>query len=257
MSARTVKSLPCSFRLIRAALLFTGGFLLFIGIGSGTEPAVPIGFLFVVTTTDDHNDGVCDSDCTLREAILAADNAINTPDTIAFNVTGTINLTGPLPAITDSLTIHGPRADQLIISGGGGRIFTVTSAGTVSFSGLTISRGTTSGLGGGIQNSSTGTVNVTDCVLSDNFAMNGGGIANSSGVLNVTNTLITGGVLSSAVIGGGIYNLGTLNLTNSTISHHVVSDRGGGVFNETPFGPPAATATITSCTISGNSAQTG
>src|SRR6266704_2373718 len=113
---------------IRAALVFTGAFLPCIGSGSGAQPAVPFGYLFTVTTTDDHNDGVCDSDCTLREAILAADNAVNTPDTITFSVTGTINLTGPLPAITDSLTIHGPRADQLTISGGGGRIFNVTSA---------------------------------------------------------------------------------------------------------------------------------
>src|SRR6266567_8631937 len=49
---------------------------------------------FTVNTADDHNDGVCNAaDCSLREAISAA----NTGDTISFNIPGsgvrTINAT--------------------------------------------------------------------------------------------------------------------------------------------------------------------
>src|SRR5438309_2935331 len=40
---------------------------------------------FTVNTADDHNDGVCNAaDCTLREAI----NAANACDTISFNIPG-------------------------------------------------------------------------------------------------------------------------------------------------------------------------
>src|SRR5438552_9079249 len=63
----------------------------------------PTAMTFTVTTTDDHDDGACDVDCTLREAINAA-NA--NPDTSTINIGSTlfaplgphtINLTGVLP----------------------------------------------------------------------------------------------------------------------------------------------------------------
>src|SRR2546421_10062855 len=91
---------------------------------------------FTVTTLDDHNDGTCDSDCTLREAIQAA-NTTAGPDTINFSVTGTINLKSALPDITDNLEIIGPGANMLTVrrddSVGQLRIFNVTTTGTVSF----------------------------------------------------------------------------------------------------------------------------
>jgi CSLREA domain-containing protein len=66
---------------------------------------------FTVNTSDDHNDGICDTaDCTLREAINAA-NANAGADTIAFNIPGagahTISPTSSLPTITDPVTIDG------------------------------------------------------------------------------------------------------------------------------------------------------
>lgn len=65
----------------------------------------PVGFLFTVTTTDDHNDFVCDgTDCTFREAIQAANN-VSTDDMIDLSVTGTINLMSALPDISDRVTI--------------------------------------------------------------------------------------------------------------------------------------------------------
>src|SRR2546428_8263245 len=62
---------------------------------------------FTVNTADDHNDGVCNAaDCTLREAISAA----NTGDTISFNIPGsgvrTINATSGF-VITKAVTIDG------------------------------------------------------------------------------------------------------------------------------------------------------
>jgi CSLREA domain-containing protein len=65
---------------------------------------------FSVNTTDDHDDGNCDADCTLREAMNAA-NANAGADTIGFNIPGagahTISPTSPLPLITDPVTIDG------------------------------------------------------------------------------------------------------------------------------------------------------
>ncbi len=63
-----------------------------------------------VTKTADTNDGTCDADCSLREAITAA-NANSGTDTIAFDISGagphTIQPTSELPLIGDPVTIDG------------------------------------------------------------------------------------------------------------------------------------------------------
>src|SRR5688500_4718441 len=83
--------------------------------GSPVPAAMPTSTTFTVNRTDDHNDGSCDSlDCTLREAISAANSNVGA-DTINFSVTGTINLATALPAINDDLAINGPGANQLTV----------------------------------------------------------------------------------------------------------------------------------------------
>jgi len=102
-----------------------------------------LGILILVTTLDDHDDGACDDDCTLREAIDYA-NARSGHDGIRSGVTGTINLQSALPPIFDDLTITGPGADLLTVrrdTGGDYRIFTVTAAGTVTLANMTILNG--------------------------------------------------------------------------------------------------------------------
>ncbi len=66
---------------------------------------------FTVTKTADTNDLVCNADCSLREAINAANDNGSGADTINFDIAGsgvkTINLTSGLPEIKTSLTING------------------------------------------------------------------------------------------------------------------------------------------------------
>jgi len=68
---------------------------------------------YTVNTTDDANDGICDSThCSLREAMFAA-NLCPRPNTVAFDIPGcdvvcTIRPDSPLPILTDdSTTIDG------------------------------------------------------------------------------------------------------------------------------------------------------
>src|SRR2546425_12774287 len=95
---------------IWAALLLAAGFglwhILPNNIRNQVEPTAHAATL-TVNTADDHNDGVCNAaDCTLREAIVAA----NAGDTISFNIPGsgvhTINATGGF-SITKAVTIDG------------------------------------------------------------------------------------------------------------------------------------------------------
>src|SRR6266446_2087325 len=95
---------------IWAALVLTAGFGLWHflpdSISDAVEP-IALAATFTVNTADDHNDGLCNAaDCTLREAISAA----NAGDTISFNIPGagvhTINATGGF-SITKPVTIDG------------------------------------------------------------------------------------------------------------------------------------------------------
>ncbi len=65
---------------------------------------------YVVTKTADTGNGACDADCSLREAIAAA-NAAAGADTIGFNIAGSgphkIAVSSALPTITDPVTIDG------------------------------------------------------------------------------------------------------------------------------------------------------
>jgi CSLREA domain-containing protein len=226
---------------------------------AGSKKKAAAGLVFLVNTTDDHNDLSCDSqDCTLAEAINASNNS-PTADTIQFSVTGTINLMAALADLTDSVTIQGPGADQLTLidsSTAAFRIFNITTTGTAVISGLTLNRGSAlsspGGLGGGILNSSTGTVKVNDCIFTFNFAKFGGGIANSStGTVDVDNCIMAD---NAANMGGGcIYNDGgTVSVTNSTFSKGGASFEGGGILNAN------GVVNVTNCTFSEiNAGQSG
>src|SRR5690242_9354016 len=61
-----------------------------------------------VTKAADTNDGTCDSDCSLREAITEANLNGAGSDTISFAANYTITLGGSqLPAITTTMIING------------------------------------------------------------------------------------------------------------------------------------------------------
>src|SRR5262249_39703974 len=130
----------------------------------------------------------------------------NSPDTIAFSVSGTITLNSNLPfSDAADLTIDG--IDQSVtINGNSHQVFSLNGAGvTYRLNQLTLMNGN-SPIGGAIYN--VGTLNVTDCIFSGNQAINSG-------------------------YGGAIYNRGdgTVNITNSTFINNGAS-AGGAIYNE-------------------------
>lgn len=174
---------------VRGPALLLGAPLLLLAAAGSAGAAT-----FTVTKTADTADGSCDADCSLREAVIAA-NANGVADTITLpagtytlTLTGTPEegaLTGDLD-ITDDLTINGAGQATTIIDGGGGplddsgvatdRVFEVQQ-GTVAINGVTIQGGhPPTGSGGGIRNA--GNLTISDSTVQNNVGRYGGGIMN-------------------------------------------------------------------------------
>jgi hypothetical protein len=115
----------------------------------------------------------------LRQAIL--DTPAGGSVDFQAGLSGTITLTSGQLAVSKDLTISGPGADLLTVSGNhASRVFNVAATFTVSIAGLTIADGLATDLpsqGGGILNR--GTLTVTGSTLSGNTALYGGGIYNA------------------------------------------------------------------------------
>ncbi len=90
------------------------------------------------------------------------------------------------------------------------------------------------GLGGGIYNSSTGTLYLSDSAIASNDAVYaGGGMTNAGGgTLYIRRSLIDNNLISgSTSIGGGIANGGWMAVANSTVSGNSARLDGGGIYD--------------------------
>jgi predicted outer membrane repeat protein len=183
----------------------------------------------------------------LRADIVAAQSG----DTIVFSPSlngQTIALTSGVLDINKNLTVQGPGAGQLAVSGNNSStVFKVEANTQVLLSGLTIRNGSAlNSIGGGILNY--GTLTVSACTVSNNGAYSGGGIYNATS-LTVSNSTVSAN--SAEVYGGGIYSdyKTTLTITASVVQQNSAI-YGGGIWND-------GTATVSGSTLSGNSAFGG
>jgi hypothetical protein len=252
-------------RLFCAITLVINGFVILPFSPSSFHSTVLASSL-TVTNTNDSGIG------SLRQAVIDA----NPGDTISFNLAfpATIQLLNGAISVQKSLTIAGPGADLLTVSGGetaegqlDGRVFEIGGASNVTISGLKIANGKARS-GGGILNSSSGALTFSNCTISGNLATDslqgtgatGGGIFSSGGLLNLTSCTISGNSASSAMAsasGGGILNAGgPLTIAGTTISGNAVNgalvSSGGGV--STGPGTSVIDSTISGNTSSGSSA---
>ena len=159
--------------------------------------------------------------------------------------------TGRLTIIDSTISANTPPAMPSNVAGGGG----IYNAGTLTITHSTISDNTaTTTCGGGLFNDR-GTVTITDSDVYGNTAGNmnnsacGGGIYNYRGTLVINNSAVFGNTSHYHDGGGGIYSLGTLVVTNSTLSDNsAYNSYGGGICSN-------GTLTITSSIFAGNRAD--
>lgn len=199
-----------------------------------------------ITVNTDADEDNTDGDCSLREAIHAANNnaardacpagSNSGEDVIGFDVgsssSNPIWLGSQLPNISDAagLVINGPR--HLI---GGPRLvraFRVNPGAKLALRNLLISR-FNAGNGGAIYNER-GTLEVTDSTFADNRAWDFDG--------------------RQGAYGGGIHNQGTLKVANSTFTRNEAEEGGGGIYNDRGDGSrvPPGTLEVTNSTFTRN-----
>ncbi len=210
-----------------------------------------------VTTLQDNTTG------SLRWAIANA--PAGSTITSDSSLHGTLQLTDLLQVTSKQLSIRGPGAGLLTMSGDLNDEFgiAVSPTGSVTIVGLaftssllynvgtlTLINSTISGNtalvfpsaynyasngkrgGGGIYNDVGGTLTLIRSKVSRNRANgSGGGILNNAGKLTLINSTVSGNLADS---GGGVTNdNGTLRLINSTISDNRAERSGGGILNAT------------------------
>jgi CSLREA domain-containing protein len=222
----------------RSARLILAVLVLLTMLLTGTSPALAAGL--TVTTLDDELNA--DGDCSLREAITAANTDIavdaSTAGAGADSISvpaGTITLGSELPAVSTTLTITGNGAANTILQANANpdtatyRVLLVTPSGNLTLEGLTVRHGRCDFScsldpirGGAIYNDS-GTLIVANSTFSGNSASAGGAISNVGGTLTVSNSTFSG---NSANSGGVLGNNGIATVTNSTFSGNSASSAG-------------------------------
>ena len=240
----------------------------------------------VNTTTDENN---TDGDCSLREAIIAAntDTAVdacpagNGADTIilpsgvfTFTLAGTgenAAATGDLDILAD-LTLTGDGAGNTFIDANSlDRLFETFNGNAFSISRMTLQGGNQSAAGGAIRAAGSATLTLAEVRLRDTAAGSSAAIYVITGSsLNVfssriednlggglylqssTTTVIRNSTLSGnqSTNGAGITSAGTLVVVNSTLSGNIATFSGGALLS-------SGTAGLYNVTVANNTAGNG
>src|SRR5574341_1036945 len=250
--------------------------LAIIAMALGAIPAQPA-FAATITVTNTTDDLTSGNGCSLREAIINANNNGSTyPDcaagsgaavdviTLASGSTHILSLTGASANTTGDLDISDPAgltiqasaATPATIDGGDiDRVLDIAgAAGNLTLNKIIVTNGTATSptTGGGISFGSTATLTLTNSTISGNncsgVGADGGGLFINGATLTITNSTFSGNITND---NGGAINIaaGTATITNSTFASNTSSNRGGAI----QVG--GGTATIDFSTFSGNAAN--
>jgi hypothetical protein len=209
--------------------------------------------IFTVTNLQDDGPG------SLRRAIHDANGTVE-PDAIVFQpgLAGPITLTSGELDVMESVTITGPGAGVITVSGNNAsRIFLVENAAhtaiNVAISGLTL----TAGSGGAVAVSDE-VLTLRGVVIANSNAQNGGGIlVSTDGRLTLEDSTVSGNHADGVgtPLGGGLFlsSNSVALVRNSTIAgNQAIGGDGGGVYVGS-----GGSLTVANSTISGNSADVG
>ena len=218
-------------------------------------PAQQFG-VFTVDTVADGNDGECNNDCTIREAIALAppgqQGFVTVPAGVYRLTLGPLVLNNVFLAGAGLSGGQGASARTTIIDARGrSRVIEVPSGSTNSLvAGLTLTGGSAT-TGAGVFVGAGGTLNIYNAHIQGNTAGARGGGIHSQGTVTLQNSSILGNRVSDGAGGGIAVDAGADGIfLMSTISGNSATSTGGGIEN-------AGELTMAAMTIAGNSAGSG
>jgi predicted outer membrane repeat protein len=214
--------------------------------------AVPATFT-VTTTLDELTPG--DGKLSLREAITRANDQVG--DDVIVVPAGVFKIIAGI-GVTDGVTIQGAGAGGTVVDAQrNDRVFdvlgTAPSSIRVVIEAMTTRNGEALGYGGGIRVGNADLV-IRDCVIVGNRAsLDGGGISNGAapgtGDVKVVRTTVARNVAGAGGGGMNVTGSSVLTVKDSTVQRNIATGGSGGI----RYG----TATMTNCTVSGNSGLLG
>lgn len=222
-------------------------------VGTANARLQPLLNLTVDTLVDELDNNFGAGDLSLREALtlLSPGGTIN----FAGNLSGTITLNLGELALEKNVTINGLGADRLTISGNQqSRVMSIGSNVIANLSDFAIANGFSQTNGGGIRMNVGSEVTLQRMMMTNNTAGNltgGGAIWNDRGNLTILNSTLSGNQagFGGAILNGNGINLqdrsSTVTLKNSTLSGNQAL-LGGAILNQ------IGTLNLTSSTVSGN-----
>ena len=217
------------------------------------SPAIAGAATFTVTTTTDSGTG------SLRDALDQANRNVGA-DTITFaaGLSGTIVLSSGAIDIFDAVTINGPGATRLRVSGNNAsRIFRIgpTEPGNVfatTINGLSLTDGNSADEGGAVFVDDSD-LTIGNCVFRDNVAQRGGGLyafPTASTSLTLRDTRFENNSASADGGGFGAQDIDAVTLDKVVATGNTAARSGGGAFLR------AVGVTIISSDFSSNTAST-
>jgi hypothetical protein len=169
----------------------------------------------------------------LRQAV-SDNNALGGGNTIVFSnaVSGLIKLTSGELLITRAVTIAGPGASVLSVTGTtNSRVFNIANTANANINDL-------------------GIVSCTEPIFGPYSGAPGAGLINS-GVLSLNRCVVANNAGFPGVYGGALYNVGTAALRDCTFANNGMALYGGAICNG------SGSLSLTNCTVFGNSAPYG
>jgi CSLREA domain-containing protein len=202
---------------------------------------------YTVTRTDDPVPGACESgDCSLREALMAANGTTTVDDVVVLPASAAPYLIQyeelTLP-ISDDVEIRGAGADQTVVKGDGKELVFTITGGKTTLVGLTITNGK-----GAIQNNGAELTLRSVSVEGNERDIDAGGVK-SNAALTIESSFI-GFNRSDSTTGGGVQSNGAVTIVNSTIAHNFSKGGPGG------FGANAKVTLASSAVVSNKSDST-
>lgn len=239
-----------------------------LAAGTALAPAARAAVIAVETSAD----GAVGPLCGLRDAIVAAneDRPVGgcdegDPGADVIDLTGlpelpdVILLDSDLPPIVDDVTLLGPGADQLTVSGQDASAVIAVGGGDVVIEGLTLADGV-SGRGGclSIQGfDPPPTLLLRDARVTSCAGFNGGGIAVDGADVRIERCLVDANATTGNSGGGLVHGGGRLEIVNSTFSGNATTGAnrpGGGVASFAAESGPATVLVVHGSTFAGNGA---